>query len=297
MITRTPHLTDRVLPLALAFAMAGILGCSKPEKSMDMESKQGAVSAPGAMSHDMSQEKSHEMPGGHMGGPADSMLMVATEPAVVKAGESVKLKLMIHDAAGAMIRDFETVHEKKLHLIIVRDGLDQFAHIHPEIDPAGNITGTHTFPTAGKYRLYADHKPAGGKPATPIAEVTVAGTAPAKPELVANTPGRIKAEPLQADIAIGKGKMAGATLITFTLSDAAGKPIGDLQPYLGAMGHLVVLSSDGMQYVHSHPTEEKSAGGVVAFEAHFPAPGIYKGWGQFQRAGKVHDVPFVIKIE
>lgn len=45
--------------------------------------------------------------------------MVTTDPVAVKPGEPVKLNLMIHDATGAVIKDFETVHENKLHLIDV----------------------------------------------------------------------------------------------------------------------------------------------------------------------------------
>jgi len=225
------------------------------------------------------------------------MLMVRTEPAAIKAGEPIKLNLMIHDSTGAMIKDFETVHEMKVHLIIVRDGLDRFAHIHPEIDRDGNITATFTFPTAGKYRLYADHKPAGKDPAVAIAEVNVAGTPPASPELVPNAPGRVKGDELGADITIEKAKAGETTRIAFALFDAAGKPIADLQPYLGAMGHLVVLSADGQQYVHSHPLETQSSGSTVAFEAHFPYPGIYKGWGQFRRSNTAYNIPFVVKVE
>jgi hypothetical protein len=235
--------------------------------------------------------------GGAEHGPAKSALVVMTEPVAIKAGQPVRYRLTIHDAAGAPIKDFEIVHEKKLHLIIVRDGLDRFAHVHPEVDRAGSITGTFTFPTAGKYRLYADHKPAGKEQATSIAEVDVAGAPPPRPELVPNTPGRVKAAELEADIAIENARAKATTRISFGLFDAVRKPVSDLQPYLGAMGHLVVLSADGKQYVHSHPLQEKSSAGAVAFEAHFPSPGIYKAWGQFQRSGTVHDVPFVVRIE
>src|SRR5438309_5892926 len=58
-------------------------------------------------------------------------LMVKTDPAEVKAGQPTRLSLMIHDAGGAMLKDFDVVHEKRIHLIVVSDGLDQFAHIHP----------------------------------------------------------------------------------------------------------------------------------------------------------------------
>jgi len=79
--------------------------------------------------------KGHDM--SKMGGMAGT-LMVKIDPAEVKAGQPTKLSLMIHDAGGARLKDFEVVHEKRIHLIVVRDGLDQFAHIHPDIDSAGN---------------------------------------------------------------------------------------------------------------------------------------------------------------
>lgn len=165
----------------------------------------------------------------------------------------------------------------------MRDGLDQFAHIHPEVDPSGNITATFTFATAGTYRLYADHKPVGRTQATLMAEVNVAGTPPPRPKLVPDAPGRVAVAGVTVDIAIATANAAGTTRITFTLLAGAGKPVADLQPYLGAMGHLVIISADGRQFVHAHPRQEVAADGVVSFDAHFPHPGIYKGWGQFRR--------------
>ena len=275
MKTRPFHSSSSLLTIGMSLALAWCLGCGKQEQS-----KQG-------------EETYTE----HDDGLAGSMLMVTTEPATPQPGEPVALRLMIHDAAGAMIKDFETVHEKKLHLIIARDGLDQFAHLHPEVDGAGNITATYTFPTAGTYRLYADHKLTGHDPAALMAEVNVSGTPASIPTLAPNTPGRVNTDDLTADIAIENAKSGGTTRISFTLFDATGDSVTDLQPYLGAMGHLVVLSADGTQYVHSHPLAGEAASGAVAFEAHFPQPGIYKGWGEFQRSGMVHDVPFVVEIE
>lgn len=45
-----------------------------------------------------------------------------------------------------------------------------------------------------------------------------------------------------------------------------------------------------------HLSEAKTApNGAVEFAAHFPKPGIYKGWGQFQRDGSVFTLPFVLE--
>lgn len=238
------------------------------------------------MGHDMSKM-----------GSSTGTLMVESDPTEVKAGQPIKLSLMIHDAGGTMVKDFEVVHEKKIHLIVVSDGLGLFAHIHPDIDSAGNLTVTNVFPTGGKYRLFADYKPVGKDQAVARAEVKVFGDSPPAPKLVPNVPGKVAGTGLNANIAIPKATAAEVTKITFNLLDSMDKPVTNLQPYLGAMGHLVVISADGKLYVHAHAVEGKSANGMVEFAAHFAKAGIYKAWSQFQRAGQVCTVPFVLKVD
>lgn len=233
---------------------------------------------------------------GHHGGKG-GMLMVQTEPGEPKIGAPTTLRLMIHGADGEMISAFETVHEKKIHLIIVRDGLDQFGHIHPDVDESGNMAATFNFPAPGLYRLYADYKPEKKDPAVSMAEVKVPGTAATAPKLERNVPGKVKGDGLDAEIAVSATKAGSPVTIGFNVLDAAGKPVTDLEKYLGAMGHLVLISADGKEYVHVHPREKSGKDGKVEFEAHFPKAGLYKGWGQFQRGGKVHVVPFVVKID
>ena len=237
---------------------------------------------------------SHEL---HQVGGMAGQLMVSTDPAVVQAGQPTQLNLMIHDDNGAMIRDFEVFHERKVHLMVVSAGLDQFAHIHPDLDAAGNLTISHVFPTGGKYRLYADYQPAGKPQAIALAEIQVTGDTPPVPALVPNVPGLIQGPGLQADITLTPAKPGEGTPITFRLLDAMNQPVTNLQPYLGAMGHLVILSADGKHYVHAHPVEGLSSPGEVQFAAHFPHAGLYKGWGQFQRADTVETVPFVVQVD
>ncbi len=265
--------------LALVILLAMLGGCTSRKD--------------GQNSHGAHQETAD--PHAHHMNLAGGMLMVKTDPAEVKAGQRATLHLMIHDADGAMIKDFDVVHEKKVHLILVHDGLDQFAHIHPDqIDSVGNITASFTFPTGGKYRLYADYKAVGKDSAVAQAEVEVVGVSPPAAKLTPNVPSKVAGDGLNANVSVENDKDS-AVRISFALSDQADKPVTDLQPYLGAMGHLVVISADGSRYVHAHPVEDKATGGKVQFEADFPGPGIYKGWGQFQRAGKVYVVPFVIQ--
>lgn len=100
--------------------------------------------------------------------------------------------------------------------------------------------------------------------------------------------------------------------LSLKLSDAAtGQPIRDLQPYLGAWAHFVVLSQDGADFLHAHPLEGVAAPEGLPHEhtaisgpspatirtmTGFRRPGLYKLWAQVQRRGQVITVPFVVDV-
>jgi len=264
---------------AFLLAITALTGCTSPTST---EEKPTNTANPHA-GHDM--------------GAATSTVLAETDPNPPIAGAPTNLTFMIHDANDKMVREFDETHERKMHLIVVRDGLDIFAHVHPEISPAGMITISHTFPVPGRYLLYADHKPLNGAPATPMATVEVAGDPPPAPKLKPDVPGTIKADSLQAKITVTNAQASKETPITFDLFNENGQAVNDLEPYLGAMGHLVILSADGKQFVHAHPDDGSAKSNKVAFGAHFPNAGIYKGWGQFKRVGTVHTIPFVIEVK
>ena len=77
-------------------------------------------------------------------------------------------------------------------------------------------------------------------------------------------------------------------------------PVTDLQRYLGAWGHLLILSEDMTEYVHAHPREETqpdpnagpTGGPEVIFDALLPKPGRYRAWLQFQRNDRLSTVSF-----
>jgi hypothetical protein len=225
-----------------------------------------------------------------------AILMVHSEPVAPSAGQKVALKLMIHQADGTMVREFDIVHEKLVHLIIVRDGLDEFAHVHPAVDDQGNLTITHTFPKAGKYRLFADYKPKDKATAIARGEIEVSGEPSSAPTLVGNAPGKVTADGLVAQIELQNAVAGQSSEILFRLANLSGQPIDDLQPYLGSRGHLVVISAGGTQYVHAHPMDVPASPNEVVFMCHFPTGGMYKGWAQFQVAGQVLTMPFVVTI-
>src|SRR4029453_12462949 len=82
--------------------------------------------------------------------------------------------------------------------------------------------------------------------------------------------------------------------LAFTLT-RGGKPVTDLEPFLGAAGHLVMISQDHGAYVHSHPLVS-GTGPRIEFKATFVRTGLYRAWGQFQRHGRVLTAPFVVGV-
>jgi hypothetical protein len=211
-----------------------------------------------------------------------------------KAGSDTTLTLRVDGANGTTVKDFEVIHDHKAHLIAVTKGLDQFAHIHPTIQVDGTMTVTYRFPVGGHYWLYLDHKPAGKPQSTAFAEMQVGGATVAAPELRPNVPGSVQVNGLKADISVS-GSGSASTQIVFKLTDSTDQPVTNLEPYMGAMGHLVVISADGKEYVHAHMEGAKAESGAMTFQAHFMRSGLFKGWGQFQRGGQVLVVPFVMR--
>jgi hypothetical protein len=84
--------------------------------------------------------------------------------------------------------------------------------------------------------------------------------------------------------------------------EADGAPVTDLEPYLAAWGHTLVLSEDALEYVHAHPIEylppdrpDVKAGPEITFDAMFPKPGRYRVWTQFKRGGHVSTTWFTVE--
>ena len=278
--------------------IAFTVGCTAQHE----DKQAGSVSA---ATHDGPGEKtsatndshsSHGDSGNHelmkMNAVSRRVLKVQTDPQEPKAGSPTELTLQIQGADDTPIRQFDVMHEKLVHLIVVRDGLDEFAHLHPEVNSTGELTVEYVFPKSGTYRLFVDHQPQGQTPGLATGELIIAGEDEPAVALVPDTSDTVMVGEIKAHIAMTPGDHE--TTVRFHLVDLAGKTVTDLDPYLGAMGHLVIISADGRDYVHAHPLSEAKTApdGAVAFAAHFSKPGIYRMWGQFQHQGTVFTVPF-----
>jgi hypothetical protein len=236
---------------------------------------------------------------------------VRFDPTTPIAGKTTELVISITDQKlGDSIQEFEFVHDKLMHVIIVAEDLSYFAHIHPTMVASPNeyntFTVSHTFPESGKYKLWVDFKPKGDNQTLSALKFNVAGRPVHVPEeLVYDEKYTMPSLDDQYQISLkipDKIVAQNDVDITFNVSDSSGRPITNLEPLMAAGGHSVIISSDLSEFLHVHPTEEVDAnwrgGPDVSFKTSFPKPGLYKAWGQFQHQGMViTSAGFILKVE
>ena len=242
---------------------------------------------------------------------ADYGLNVITEPRAVKAGEKTKFRFVIsHPVTGAPVDSFAEVHDKLFHLFIVSRDMKEFFHEHPALQKDGSFTIEHTLPKPGQYVLFSDFMPNGGGPqliATPIVTAGYEGdVASDAPNLVADGPWVRTLDGVVMTMQVEPGKLIAGDEIDLPIhfeDEKTGQPVKDLQRYLGAFGHAMMLSEDMMEHVHAHPQEMlegttiTSGGGPdLIFHALFPKPGFYRIWLQFLRHDKLSTVALTVRV-
>ena len=238
----------------------------------------------------------------------DFRLRVETTPKVLKPRVPIKFRFTAHHPlTGEQAREFATVHDKLFHLFVISRDLEEFAHIHPEAHSDGSFTIEHTLPKPGHYVLFSDFLARGGGAqitATPIVTAGVeADIMAAQAKLKPDIPWIRTADGVKVSLLNEQSQFLGGEEIdlVFRFNDAkTDAPVSDLQRYLGAWGHLLILSEDMTEYVHAHPREETqpnpnagpTGGPEVIFDALLPKPGRYRAWLQFQRNDRLSTVSF-----
>lgn len=241
---------------------------------------------------------------------ADYALKVSTEPRAVKPGQKTKFRITVrHPLTGEPVKDFAEVHDRLFHFFIVSRDMTQFFHEHPAPEKDGSFTIEHVIPTAGHYMLFSDFMPIGGGPqmiATPLVTAgfdgDIASSMPAlKPDAMKKTVNGVIVNLLIDPAKVVAGEEADVP-IHFE-DEKTGEPVKNLQRYLGAFGHAMMLSEDMTEHVHAHPEEmlegtavSDGGGPDLVFHALFPKPGHYRVWLQFKRNNVLSTVPFTVRV-
>ncbi len=268
--------------------------------------------------------------GGHMGAEhgahmhraetgTQTFARVESKPAAITAGAPVSLLVHLEDRKGGPLRDLTIHHERILHVVIIGSDLSVFAHIHPE--DFGPVTDemlkkaafplSFTFPKAGRYLIGLDFALPDGL-YNKTAYVDVSGQpAMAGPEADL---ARVKTFGAYQVTLVSSPKniTAGTETVLRFLIRKNGKPVKDLEPYLGAPMHFAVVRSDLTYFMHTHgevpegertPAGRTSAGSREQYgpeidsEIVFPAPGIFKIFGQVNHQGRIILIDFMVKVE
>lgn len=189
----------------------------------------------------------------------------------------------------------ETMHEYKVHLIVVSNDLSFYQHLHPDTNSDGSYTINSTFRSGGKYVLFADYMPTGGEEKVERIEMNVTGKQPeAKSYTKENLVSKIDNYTVTLQSSTGKFETGKTNHFTATIT-MNGKEINanDLENIMGTKGHMVAISKDTKQFVHVHPEIEN---GKLDLHADFTTPGIYRAFFQFQTEGKVRTADFVLNV-
>jgi len=208
-------------------------------------------------------------------------------------GASVPVSFTITGPDGAPVTEYDVEHEKELHLIAVRRDFSGFQHVHPVMDPDGTWR-TEVDLTSGEWRLFADFTATGADPLTLGNDLAVSGSYRPQRSTESTTAqvGRYTVT-LDGDLTAGS-----EAELTLTVS-RAGQPVTDLEPYLGAYGHLVALRAGDLAYLHVHP-EGIPGDGVtepgpeVVFFAEVPSAGRYHLYLNFKHRGVVRTAAFTV---
>ncbi|MFV2103907.1 hypothetical protein [Micromonospora sp. LOL_024] len=254
-----------------------------------------ATGDPGGTGHDAGDEGHADGAAGHLPGG----LLVADRgytlmPVAAPDGE---FAFRITGPDGHPVTGYDVSHDERMHLIVARRDLSGFRHVHPEMAPDGTwrIASPLGFP--GVWRAFADFTPTGGAPITLGVDVTVPGElteqplpAPARQTTVDGYTVSLAGEPQS-------GRRA---TLTLTVS-RDGTPVTDLEPYLGAYGHLVALRRGDLAYLHVHPEGSPADGRIasgpqVSFATEFPSAGAYRLYLDFRHGGVVRTAEFTVHV-
>ncbi|MEW2391774.1 hypothetical protein AB0933_25810 [Streptomyces venezuelae] len=215
----------------------------------------------------------------------------------IEAGKKQRLRFtVVEDATGRNVTAYAKEHDKELHLIVASRDLTTYRHLHPTRAADGTWSTDVRLPDAGGYRVFADFRPEGAKEGLTLgADLGVAGTYEPRDLPAAGTTTKVDGYDvtLKGDLKTGAGG-------DLTLSVAKnGRPVTDLQPYLGAYGHLVALRSGDLAHLHVHPNGtpgdgRTKAGPTISFGTAAPSKGAYRLFLDFKHGGEVRTAAFTV---
>lgn len=208
------------------------------------------------------------------------------------AGTATQYAFRIVGEDGETVRDFDVEHDRSMHMIVVRRDLTGFQHLHPRMDPDGTWRTPLTLDAPGTYRVFADFSHE-GRSTTLGVDLGVPGATghadlPVPAEVASAGPYTVRLH--------GSAVQRGAESdLAFQVS-RDGERVEDLQPYLGARGHLVAIREGDLAFLHVHPLDDATPGPSVRFRVEWPSAGRYRLFLQVRHDGRIVTTPFTVEV-
>ncbi|MGJ1266769.1 hypothetical protein ACR78F_12890 [Sphingobacterium spiritivorum] len=216
---------------------------------------------------------------------------VIFEPQIIEANKPAYFVISVTEDGKNV--PLEVVHTMKMHLLVVNEELTWFDHIHPEKQADGTYYVSETFPSAGKYLFFIDYKPVGLPANVSMKLVGVQGRRLRQiPEqdikLVSVVDGYTVTLLNGSDLRTNTGQS-----LQFSI-EKDGKILNekDIETYLGANAHIVMISQADKDFLHIHPMSDHRF--PIYAETYILKSGLYRMWVQFKTDGKVHTADFTV---
>jgi hypothetical protein len=233
-----------------------------------------------------------------------------------------RLDLKLADPGWLALRKLDDLvpdHGHLMHLFLVRwPAMDRVYHLHPEQTATGYFETVAPAIPRGTYRIYGDIVHDSGLAETAVGEVSlpdvagkeISGDDAVGPSLPRDGYRMVWVHDPKKPIAATK-----INLFSFEIVGPDGKPVNDLEPYMGMGGHAEFIKDDGSVFAHVHPTgsvpmasvnvaspaammamHEMKPGPVVSFPYGIPTAGKYRVFVQMKRAGRVETGEFEVTV-
>ena len=282
--------TALVAAFAVAWGAGAVVGPIDTEPVAAHEDADHGAEAGHGDEHDAAAASAAEV--GGLTARADGFTLALADREV--AAGRTRLDFQVLTSSGRPLLDYTREHDKDLHLIVVRRDLTGFQHVHPVLDRASGTWSVDVRLTPGVWRVVADLTPAGWEGITLADDLAVAGDFAPEPLPDDSRTATIETDEGTYTVSLEGDTAPGASTVLTTRIELDGEPVTDLQPYLGAYGHLVAIRAGDLAYLHVHP-EEGEPGPGIDFATAFPEPATYGLFLDFKHRGTVRTAVFTVE--
>lgn len=189
------------------------------------------------------------------------------------------------------LADYETVHEKQMHVTLVKHDLSEYRHVHPVLSAGVWSVEPLTLPE-GFYRLVADFSIKDQKHVALGVDIIV-GSSPSMSMAQFSQEVRTSSSSSYSVSVSGSPQHESSQVLSFVVSKD-GVPVSQVDTYLGANGHLVSYDASSLDYTHLHPNPGME-NGTVTFTAPASDHGFYKYFLEVKLDGEVRLFAFVLE--